>query len=428
MRHSSKMVYGKMVFLAVLCLVVIMAAPAGAAIVEVQKIVADDSAAGDLFGPAVAFAGDTALVGAHMANGEKGAAYIVVLNGDTWTQAAKLTATDSAVGDQFGNSVALTDSYALVGTLNFQNPAEAAYIFEKPAGGWTDMTETAKLTNQDGASGNQFGFSVALYGDTALIGSHSGGGAYIFTRNSGAWTRTAILTATDSEEFDTFGYYVFIAGDCALVSALNDDNNTGSAYVFEKPGGGWADMTETAKLTASDRSADDRFGSSLALDGDTLFVGTFNANAAYVFVKPGASWADMTETAILTASDAAAGDDFGRSVGLLGGAALITACNIDTGAGAAYVFNGGGGAWTETAKLTAGDDDGTFWFGASVFSAALSSDYFFVGAGKADNDTGALYVFAEGEETAAEEATSDGSSLFGSGGGGCFIESLGGGR
>src|SRR5207245_1665203 len=143
-------------------------------------------------------------------------------------------------------------------------------------------------------------------------------------------TETAKLTASDGAAGDQFGGAVAISGDTVVVGACADDiganSNQGSAYVFVKPGAGWSTMTETAKLTASDGAAGDQFGGAVAISGDTVVVGASaddigansNQGSAYVFVKPGAGWSTMTETAKLTASDGAAGDEFGGAVAISG--------------------------------------------------------------------------------------------------------------
>ena len=192
---------------------------------------------------------------------------------DPWIQQAKLTAGDGAADDRFGYSVAISGDTIVVGAPwdddNGTNSG-SAYVFVKPGSGWADMTQTAKLTAADGAADDSLGYSVAISGDTIVVGA--------------AW---------------------------------DDDNgiDSGSAYVFVQPGGGWADMTQTAKLTAGDGAANDFFGISVAISSDTIVLGAYydddngtDSGSAYVFVQPGGGWADMTQTAKLTAGDGAAND------------------------------------------------------------------------------------------------------------------------
>ena len=193
-------------------------------------------------------------------------------------------------------------------------------MFVKPAGGWASETETAKLTASDGALDDMFGETVALSGDTVVAhsdarvnGHDSAGAVYVFVKPAGGWasaTETAKLTASDAANDDDFGDGVAISGDTVVAGApdanVNGHSQDGAAYVFVKPAGGWASATETAKLTASDGATNDALGNSVAVDGNTVVAGAPFASpgAAYVFVKPAGGWTSATETAKLTASDA----------------------------------------------------------------------------------------------------------------------------
>ena len=161
--------------------------------------------------------------------------------------------------------------------------------------------QKAKLTASDGEEWDWFGTSVAISGDTVVVGADDDvigtntdqGSAYVFVRSGDTWTQTAKLTASDGAADDSFGHSVAISGDTVVVGADGDDNNKGSAYVFEKPAAGWANMTQTAKLTASDGEDYDHFGYSVAISGDTVVVGAPLADgggncykgSAYVFEK-----------------------------------------------------------------------------------------------------------------------------------------------
>ena len=182
----------------------------------------------------------------------------------------------------------------------------SAYVFEKPVGGWADAPQTAKLTASDGAAGDYFGRSVSVSGDTIVVGAHGDGdngsffgSAYVFKKPSGGWmdaTETAKLTASDGAAEHRFGRSVSVSGDTVVVGAYGDDDNgfrSGSAYVFEKPSGGWMDATQTAKLTASDGASGDVFGVSVSVSGDTVVVGAYGdddngsaSGSAYVFTPP----------------------------------------------------------------------------------------------------------------------------------------------
>ncbi len=147
--------------------------------------------------------------------------------------------------------------------------------------------QAAKLTASDGAASDSFGASVAVSGDTIVVGAdgtHVGanlaqGSAYVFVKPTGGWsgmTQTAKLTASDGVAYDHFGISVAISGDTIVVGASGSNSSQGAAYVFVKPTGGWTGaMTQTAKLTASDGAANDYFGGSVAISGDTIVVGAY---------------------------------------------------------------------------------------------------------------------------------------------------------
>jgi hypothetical protein len=297
---------------------------------QTTKLTASDGAAGDAFGRSVALSGNTALVGACQDDDGKGSAYIFERDTNGWRQMAKLTASDRAVDDDFGHSVALSGDKALVGAMGDDDHRGSAYVFVRPAGGWASMTETAQLTASDGTAYDVFGWSVALSGDIALVGAFGDYGnrgvAYAFIEPIGGWTsmtETAQLTASDGAAGDWFGYSVALSGDIALVGAPYGDGTVadqGAAYIFIKLRSGWVNMTETAKLTASDGARGDIFGWSVALSRDIALVGASwhdsAKGAAYVFEKPVSGWVYMTETTKLMASDSASNDGFGNAVAL----------------------------------------------------------------------------------------------------------------
>jgi hypothetical protein len=360
---------------------------------------------------------------------DQGARYPLTI--DPFVQTAKLTASNKVKSDYFGRSVAISGDVLVIGAP-LANPGGAsdvgaAYVFVKPGGGWVDMTQTAKLTASDKAWGDYFGVSVSVSGDVVVVGAFDAdpggttdaGAAYVFVKPGSGWggnlTETAKLTAADKEAYDSFGNSVAVSGEVVVVGApvtdLGGKSYAGDVYVFVKPGGGWVDMTQTAKLTASDKVAGDHFGDSVAVSGDLVVVGAYLANpggtidagVAYVFIKPGGGWGDMTQTAKLTASDKAAHDQFGDSVAVSGDVVVVGAPNVNPDgrgfAGAAYVFAKPGGGWvdmTQTAKLTASDAAAGDSFGYSV---GVSGTEIVIGAPYADSGgilwTGAAYVFGK---------------------------------
>jgi uncharacterized repeat protein (TIGR01451 family) len=196
---------------------------------------------------------------------------------------------------------------------------------------------------------------VALSGDTAIIGAWGKtiginlgqGKAYIFVKPYSGWTTTSTftagLTASDGAAADVFGTSVAISGDTAIVGASSNNVMRGKVYVFAKPSGSWATTsTYTAGLTASDATANDFFGYSVAISGDTVIVGAYGKSSsqgkAYIFTKPAGSWVTATETSGLTASDAAANDNFGQSVAISGGTAVVAAYVKNNFQGSAYIY------------------------------------------------------------------------------------------
>ena len=343
------------------------------------KLKSNGAVQDDEFGNSVAFDGKSIVVGAPSDDGNatgSGAAYVFTKPVSGWdnsngtgtvnlSETAKLTASDGEggdEGDEFGNSVAVHGDTVVVGAYAHDGTKGKAYVFTKPGTGWASATETAQLTASNGAEGDYFGDSVAIDGDTIVVGAdekgNATGSAYVFVKPGTGWatdTEDAQLTASDGVAGDYFGNSVAIDGDVIVVGADENDSATGSAYVFVKPDSGWADDTETAQLTASDGMAGDKFGYSVAVDGDTVVVGANEYNdislgtdsgSAYVFVKPDNDdgWAhtkyDGNEAAKLTASNGRQNHKFGTSVAVNGDTVLVGAENkAANDEEAAYAFD-----------------------------------------------------------------------------------------
>ncbi len=368
---------------------------------QFQKFVAGDGATGDYFGYSVAISGGTALIGSYRDDSNKGSAYVFTRIGTSWSFQQKLLADDGTVSDNFGYSVALDGDTALIGAIYADNGA--AYVFTRSGTTWTQQ---AKLTASESSAGDNFGNSVSIAGETALIGvqyddddGSSSGSAYVFTRSGTTWTPQQKLTASDAVTSDHFGVSVSVSGDTALIGASGDDSNTGSAYVFTRTGTTWS---QQQKLIASSPAASDFFGYAVALDVDTALIGMYgeddsgsNSGAAYVFIRSGVSW---TQQQKLLASDGAVNDYFGVSVSLSGDTALVgTRFDDDNGldSGSAYMFNRSGTTWTQQEKLVAGDGATNDYFGYAV---SLCGDTALIGAYCDDDngaDSGSAYVFAK---------------------------------
>ena len=339
-------------------------APAPALIiVENDKLTASDEAADDVFGGSVAVDGDTIVVGAFRDddNGlESGSAYVFARTGTVWALQGKISASsDGSSDDLFGISVAVSGDTIVVGAVGDDDNgigSGSAYVFTRNGTVWT-LQE--KLTASDGVFDDEFGNSVAVDGDTIVVGADldddsgtNSGNAYVYTRTGTIWALQEKLTASDGASGNSFGFSVAVNGDTIVVGAFLDDDNgsdSGSAYVFIRTGTIWALQ---GKITASDGASFDLFGVSVDVDGDTIVVGADNdddngreSGSAYVFTRTQTVWA-LQEN--LTASDGAAVDQFGSSVAVNGDMIVIGAIfddDIGVDSGSAYVFTRTGTVW-----------------------------------------------------------------------------------
>jgi len=269
------------------------------------------------------------------------------------------------------------------------------------------LAQEPKLTATNGSSGDEFGASVGLHGDVAVVGArfagtpgNEPGAAYVFVRSGGTWAQQDQLTAGDGEDGDGFGTAVAVSGDVAVVGAPRDDEggeDAGAVYVFVRQGSTW---TKQAKLLADDAEPTDFFGVAVALSGDYLLVGAprddeggEDAGAAYVFFWDGQAWAQQAK---LTTGDPVNGDTFGNAVALDGAYAVIGAVGDnfpDAKSGSAYVFVRDGQAWEEQDKIFAPDGTEENYFGNAV---AIRGDHILVGMSRDDDedtDAGSAYVF-----------------------------------
>ena len=408
---------------------------------ELQKITAPDGADGDQFGISVSVSGDTAIIGAYGDDDENngslssGSAYIFEKNnGDEWIETQKLTVSDGEKSDWFGYSVSISGDTAIIGAYgddDNNDDSGSAYIFEKNSG--DEWMKTQKITAPDGGTGDYFGYSVSVSGDTAIIGAYGddtnigddSGSAYIFEKNSGdEWMKTQKITASSVDEEDYFGYSVSVSGDTAIIGAYGDDDtnigsDSGSAYIFERntdDDGNWP-ATETQKLIAPDGERSDQFGISVSVSGDTAIIGAnrddtnigSDSGSAYIFERntdDNGNWLTIPLQK-LTASDGAESDYFGYSVSISGDTAIIGAYgDDDNGAetGSAYIFKkNSDGTWSKTVKLVAGDDGAAEdRFGYSV---AVSDENIVIGAYQDDDDnnganSGSAYIRDNGSPVA----------------------------
>jgi len=268
-----------------------------------------------------------------------------------------------------------------------------------------------KLLAGDGATEDGFGYSVAVSGNTALVGSNRSdneiagadvGAAYIYTLTDTGWRQEAKLMAEDGMAGDTLGGKLALYENIAVIGAIGQDTkgeNAGAAYVFERTGSHWQ---QRAKLTARDGADGDAFGQSIAVSSNTIVIGAPHDDAladgsgsVYIFNRTGSQW---SQSAKLVASDGLAGDLFGISVALFEDTLLVGADLHDeksTNAGAVYVFTKADGSWGQQAKLMADDGGNTDIFGVRV---ALHGDTALISARRDDDDVmgvdaGSAYLF-----------------------------------
>lgn len=386
---------------------------------------ASDRSADAYFSNAVSFSGNTAVVGAYFADpsglANAGQAYVFTRTGATWTQQAILSASDKVANARFGYSVGISGDTIIVGS-HFASPggvsrAGKAYVFSRSGTTWT---EQAVLASDVPLASAFFGWSVAVSGDTAIVGEtqaspgglNKAGQAHVFVRSSGVWTRQAVLSASNKTDSASFGNAVAIDGETLVVGAFQGDlggygGKVGLAYVFTRTGNDW---TQREMLRPNSSFSSARFGWSVAISGSTIVVGApqspvndpvaskIRAGNAHVFVGSGSGW---TEQASVHASDAEAEAQFGTSVAISGETLIVGSFLKDsaglTDAGQAYVFTRSGTVWTENAILSASDKAAATNFGDFGSAVGISGNTVLVGSPFANRaglrDAGQVYAY-----------------------------------
>ncbi|MCH8316336.1 MAG: FG-GAP repeat protein [Planctomycetes bacterium] len=395
---------------------------------EVAKVLSTPGATMGYFGWAADMSadGNTALVGAiwdEAAGAFSGAAYVFVREGSTWKQQTMLLGADAAGGDQFGDSVSLSadGNIAVVGATTDDNQAGdhagSAYVFSRRGSVWS---QEAKLTASDAAEEDHFGQSVGISaeGDLVVVGAVwaddgckgdpdcNSGSAYVFVRRGETWVEQAKLIPSDGASIDHFGSCSAVSGDSkTIVIGALSSGLSGAAYLFVKKNG--ATWTETQKLTPSDGGIGDRFGNAcdLSADGSSVLVGAAEADlpgaclagAAYIFVRQGLVW---IEQAKLIASEPVGLARLGSGLTLSpdGQTALVGARKDDgevPDSGSAYLFVRRGSIWRQQVRITASDPEQHDAFGNAVAMSADASTAI-IGAPRGDDqglDSGSAYVF-----------------------------------
>ena len=396
---------------------------------EVKKLLASDAESGDEFGFSVAVSGDTAVVGAigeSAGANRAGAAYVYQRSqggADNWGEVKKLVASDPQALDFFGRSVAISGDTVVVGAPILAVPEAgpgAAYVFQRDEGGADNWGEVKKLIASDAEARDNFGGSVAISGDTALVGADredaeflaNTGAAYLFQRDEGGagnWGEVKKLVASDPQQNGSFGASVALSDDTAIVGATGVNTAKGAAYLFGRDQGGAGNWGEVKKVTASDPGPSNVFGSKVGISGDTAIVGApledgqaSNAGAAYVLERDAGGPNDWGQVKKLVATDSLPELEFGTSVAIDGDTIVVGAHQEDAPGnlpGAGYVFGrdeGGADNWGEgSTKLLASDGQNNDEGG---FSVGISGDTAIMGARGEDDggsNAGAAYVFGD---------------------------------
>ncbi len=319
-----------------------------------QRLNANDPAAYVYFGGAVAIEGGTAVIGATRGS----AAYVFKLEDGAWAQDGRLTAGQQPAPDEFGYSVAIGGGKLLIGAPSGAVGANTsgqgfAHVIVSSGGEWIQQT---RLDAGNGHSHMRFARSVALFGDTAVIGVpnflQGRGRVYVFRRAGGAWIREALLTSPDAESYDYFGTSVAISGETLLVRTAT------AVYVFSFRDGEWL---PTQRLDALSGNLFGDQGAGIALFQDTALVGAEGFGIAYVFERLDQQWVLSQQ---LAPQDAGPGSGFGYSVALRENKAMIGAPL--GGSGSAYIFERSGGSWIQRTKLVPSIAGFELSFGASV--------------------------------------------------------------
>lgn len=324
-------------------------------------------------------------------------------------------------GDGFGTSMAMDGGTLVIGAPkedgnsgpsdNFLEDSGAAYIYVRQNGQWV-FEAYLKASDKDFQAG--FGAAVAVSGDTVIVGSPqrgvpSGGffpdptgAAYVFTRVNGIWSQQAKLLGGNTGDSDNFGTSVAIDGNTIAIGArfeagpANTMSDSGAAYVFSRSGTAWA---QDAYLKASNAGALDEFGTAVAVSGNTIAVGApfeddGGQEAGAVYIfEKGTTW---KQSAILRAADASGGDFFGTSLAIKGRTLLIGARGEDdmgNGSGAAYVFEKPGDTWRQEARLKAATPSATAEFGTSIAFSGERAVCGAPGEDRSGNNSGGVWHF-----------------------------------
>jgi hypothetical protein len=335
---------------------------------------ANDKRADAFLGSAVSVSGNLAVAGANGDNSWRGAVYVYEKTGGSWGFKQKLLSTDIATDDYLGASVVTNGTYIVAGAYGKNGNTGAVYVFGLSGGNWVQIQKLTPAT-----AGEGFGFSLALDGSRLIVGAiynnSARGAAYVYNLTGGTWVQQQKIVPADVAADDLFGSSIATNGTQIVVSSVGDDARRGSEYVYSFSGGNW---TQQQKLLAGDGVADDNFGQSVAMSGNTMIVGAYGDDSyrgsAYVFTTTGTTW---TQQQKITATNRIQNEGFGYSMSISGNNLAISGAGGDingvTSPGAAYIFSTTGSAYTQQQRFSGAVNE---WFGNSV---ALSGGNLLVG-------------------------------------------------
>ena len=317
-----------------------------------QELIASDAAAGDNFGSSAAIDGDTAVFGAFL-EGTGGSAYVFTRSGTTWTQQAKLTGSTVVSGDEFGYSVAISGDTIVVGARAESSSDDAyngdAYVFTRSGTTWSQQ---AKFSDTLSSGNSHFGYSVDIDGNTIVVGapmdspgtSDHRGRCHIYTRSGTSWSLQQSLASSTGDDYAYFGADVAIDGDTVVVGSSVEDssgnNNCGAAYIFTRSGTSWSQQERFAPTTATNAF----FGNAVDISGDTAIIGAYGeSNTGYgvvrIYTRSGTSWS-LEQTLL---SRTGTNEMFGMPVDIEDDVCVI---GQQTNYGGAYVYSRTGTTWT----------------------------------------------------------------------------------
>ncbi|MBY0245629.1 MAG: putative Ig domain-containing protein, partial [Sphingobacteriaceae bacterium] len=372
-----------------------------------NKLVGNNAVGNATQGRAVALSADgtTAIVGGTADDSNKGAAWIYVRTGSTWTQQDKLVGSDATVNAQQGFSVSISadGNTAIVGGFGDDGTKGAAWIWVRTAGTWAQ--QGLKLVGNDafGNAGQGRSVSISADGNTAIVGGNrdasNKGAAWIWVRTGTNWTQQGNKLVGGATGAANQGGAVALSadGNTAIVGGETDDTNKGAAWIWVRTGTNWA---QQGKLVGDNIAVTSRQGTSVSLsaDGNTAIVGgsidNSNKGAAWVYVRTGTNWTQQGSK--LVANDAVGNAGQGRSVFLSadGNTAMVGGSGDATNKGAAWIWVRTGTDWAQQGAKLVGT--GAVGNAAQGISVSISADgtTAMVGGFVDDSNKGAVWVYA----------------------------------